>query len=99
MPTFHAHNLNVTLQGAHILHDVCFSLEPGTWTGLIGPNGSGKTTLLRALGGLVDIEGRVELEGRPIREWSPRDMARRVAFVRQSHPLTFDFRVDELVLL
>lgn len=35
------------------LKGVSFSLEPGSFTGLIGANGAGKTTLLKILSGLI----------------------------------------------
>ncbi|WP_433393880.1 ABC transporter ATP-binding protein [Micromonospora sp. KLBMP9576] len=35
------------------IHDLSFTVEPGTVTGFLGPNGAGKTTTLRALTGLV----------------------------------------------
>lgn len=35
------------------LKGVSFTLEPGTFTGLIGANGAGKTTLLKILSGLI----------------------------------------------
>jgi molybdate transport system ATP-binding protein len=35
----------------------------GETVAVLGPNGAGKTTLLRALAGLVEVEGRVELDG------------------------------------
>jgi len=91
--------VGVTLDGTPILRELDFDIPAGEWTGLIGPNGSGKTTLLRAINGLVAYEGSLQLDGREIRYWSPRALARRMAFVRQSTPLSFDFRVDELVML
>ena len=40
-----------------------FSRRAGRRVGVIGPNGAGKTTLLRALAGIVDPGGRVEVGG------------------------------------
>ncbi len=37
--------------------------RPGETMAVIGPNGAGKTTLLRALAGLVDVEGSIEVDG------------------------------------
>ena len=34
------------------LHDVCVSIDSGSFTVLVGPSGSGKTTLLALLGAL-----------------------------------------------
>src|SRR4029450_6115752 len=36
------------------VHNVPFSLEPGSVTGFLGPNGAGKTTTLRLLLGLAE---------------------------------------------
>lgn len=94
-----AHDLGVTLDGQRILHGVSFAVDRGAWIGLLGPNGSGKTTLLRALGGHVPFDGDARLDGRPVQAWSSRERARRLAYVQQAPSLTFDFTVEELVLL
>lgn len=41
-----------------------FSAGPGEVIAVIGPNGAGKTTLLRALAGIEDPGGEVEVDGR-----------------------------------
>lgn len=94
-----AQQLSVRLDDQTILDDLAFDLAPGTWVGLLGPNGSGKTTLLRAISGVLPYEGALRLDDREVTAWSPRALARRLAFVRQSPSLTFDFSVQELVLL
>lgn len=99
MSLIHAFGLRVAIGGTPILEDISFSVEPGTWTGLLGPNGSGKTTLLRAISGLLEFEGSLSLDGRPVATWTRRALAQRLAFVRQSHAIAFDFRVLDLVLL
>lgn len=99
MSLISAHQLCVALDGTPILHDLDFTVEAGTWVGVLGPNGSGKTTLLRTISALLPYDGTLTLAGRPVRAWKPQAMARQVAFMRQSTPLSFDFRVDELVLL
>jgi len=99
MPLLSVDQLSVRLDGHDILSDVDFDLEPGTWVGLIGPNGSGKTTLLRAIGAHVPFRGGIQLDGRPVEAWDAQARARRLAYVRQAQSVTFDFRVEELVLL
>ena len=91
--------LNVALSGKRILRDLSVRIPRGYWVAVIGPNGSGKTTLLRAVGGLIPYEGSIQVDGREVGTWSPRALARRMAFVRQSHALSFDFTVRDLVLL
>ncbi len=94
-----ADQIHVALGGQPILHDLSFEIEAGSWVGLLGPNGSGKTTLLRAISGVVPYTGTLEFDGRSVRTWSPRGLAQRMAFVRQSPTLTFDFSVRQLILL
>lgn len=94
-----ADTLRVALDEQPILRDLSFEIEVGAWVGLLGPNGSGKTTLLRAVSGVLPYDGRLQLDGKEVCTRPPRALARRMAFVRQSSTLTFDFSVEELVLL
>ena len=49
------------------MHDVSFSVEKGSITGMIGPNGAGKTTTFYMVVGLVVADGGdIELDGRSI---------------------------------
>jgi ABC-2 type transport system ATP-binding protein len=52
------------------LDGVSLTVEEGEVFALVGPNGAGKTTLVRALVGTTDATGRVELFGRPPREFA-----------------------------
>ncbi len=45
------------------LNNVDFTIERGRIVGLVGPNGAGKTTALRALLGLTDYEGELDVLG------------------------------------
>lgn len=98
-PLLAADDLSVSLEEKPILQHLTFTVEAGTWVGLIGPNGSGKTTLLRAINGMLPYTGSLRLSGRPVRAWSAQEMARRIAFVRQNAALAFDFTVWELIRL
>lgn len=50
-----ATDLAIKKDGLPILHDLNFTVEPFTITGLIGPSGSGKTTLMRSIIGAQQI--------------------------------------------
>lgn len=91
--------LTVALDGHTILEDVSFDVSAGDWVGILGPNGAGKTTLLRAIGGHLPFEGEIRIDGVPIETMSAGERARAQAFVRQARSLTFDFTVEEFVLL
>ena len=50
-----------------VLHEVSFTLEPGSTCAIVGPSGSGKTTLLGLCAGLDrPTRGSVQLAGREI---------------------------------
>lgn len=82
-----------------ILHDVSFSLEPGTMTGLLGSNGSGKTTLLKSLCGLLPHTGQVTLQGMPLKQLSPRALARRCSLICQRSGISIDISALDVVLM
>ena len=85
---------------APALAGVSASLAPGELVSVVGPNGSGKTTLLRAVLGTAPLaEGRVEVEGKPLGEWRPRELARVLGVVTQREEILFPLTVQETVEL
>jgi iron complex transport system ATP-binding protein len=83
-----------------ILQDLAFSVGAGQFFIIIGPNGSGKTTLLKLLAGLLPVRtGRIEVHQRSIQSYSPRQLARQIAYVPQAVSTEFPFRVDQVVLM
>ncbi len=56
--------LNFEYEGKRVLHDVSFTIAPGSITALVGPNGAGKTTLLRCMTRLeTPLSGRIVIDG------------------------------------
>ena len=66
-PLVSVHDLHVYLGESHVLQGISFDVPDGGVTALLGRNGVGKTTTLRALMGLVERRGTVELAGEDIR--------------------------------
>ncbi len=63
-PAIEFHNVCFSYGDQEVLHRVCFSVEPTSFVGIVGPNGGGKTTLLRlALGLESPQKGRIALFG------------------------------------
>jgi iron complex transport system ATP-binding protein len=54
---------------------------------------------MRALAGLLPAEGRVELQGRPLREISARERARHIAYLPQGHVFHWPMSVAAVVAL
>ena len=78
---------------------VSLTLAAGEIVALIGPNGCGKTTLLKAALGQLPCTGTVAWDGRDVRRWAPRQLARRVAYLPQSPTVEPGRRVDEVLRL
>ena len=54
--------------------EVDVDIRPGEIHAILGENGAGKSTLMRILYGMeVPDSGQIELEGKPIELWSPRE--------------------------
>ena len=83
-----------------VLDGVEVSAGPGQVVGLIGPNGSGKTTLLRTLyAALTPRAGLVTVDGTPVGDLRPRDLARRLSVVAQEGSGELPLTVADTVLL
>lgn len=73
-------------------------VTPGAITAILGPNGSGKSTLLRLLLGVIPpASGSVLHDGRPLADYSRRELALRVGVVPQAEPSPFPLTVREFV--
>jgi iron complex transport system ATP-binding protein len=98
-PMLAAQQLEVTLSGRTVLHDVSLSLPSGQLVALVGPNGAGKTTLLRALAGLVSSTGGIEISGDRLSSLSLRERARRLGYLPQGHLVHWPLPAKDVVAL
>lgn len=62
-PHIEIKDLNVHIDGRHILKNINLALPNNSVTSIIGPSGCGKTTLLKTLNRLVDDTKGVEITG------------------------------------
>lgn len=92
-------NVRVKYGGCAVVSNVDETLAAGEWLCLIGPNGAGKSSLLRAIAGLVESSGEVQLGGHILGTLSSRQLARQVAFVPQEPVLPDDMPVSDYVML
>lgn len=72
-------NLNVWIDGKHLLHDITFDVKAGERIGFIGGSGSGKTLTALAVSGLLpetaQVTGSIRLGDRELLGLSDRDLA------------------------
>ncbi|WP_194438970.1 iron chelate ABC transporter ATP-binding protein VctC [Vibrio fluminensis] len=72
--------------------------EKGKVTSIIGPNGAGKSTLLSMASRLVSKdEGQVFIDCKEIAEWDTKELAKRLAVLRQANSITMRFTVREMI--
>ena len=90
--------LNRRAEGAIAFHDVSFrytmgkmvlkhvnlDIAPGSVVALVGPTGVGKTTLVNLIPRFYDVcEGSIKLDGRDIRDLTPKSLRQQISIVLQ----------------
>jgi iron complex transport system ATP-binding protein len=79
-----------------ILNGLTARAPGGAITAVLGPNGVGKTTLLHILIGFLPFQsGTIDIDGRPLRSLSRREMSRLIALVPQLEQIPFPYTVRE----
>jgi iron complex transport system ATP-binding protein len=72
----------------------------GEFLGIIGPNGAGKTTLLKVMTGVKrPLAGEILLDGKSLKDFSRKEIARIMAVVPQSSFIPPLFTVEDVVLM
>src|SRR5687768_15160456 len=84
-PLLQARDVTFAYGNVSVLRGVGLTLGAGEVVTLLGPNGSGKSTLIRALlGQLHAPQCQITWDGRDLRDWRRRDLARVVAYLPQA---------------
>jgi ATP-binding cassette subfamily B protein len=84
--------------GSEVLHNITFNLKKGKTYAFVGPTGGGKTTTASLISRLYDpSKGKVLLDGRDIRSYSPEERVKRIGFILQD-PFLFSGTIRENIL-
>ncbi|AHF65800.1 Fe(3+) dicitrate ABC transporter ATP-binding protein FecE [Pseudomonas cichorii] len=98
MSILQAQQLDIGYGDTRIVQALSFSPPPGKVTALIGPNGCGKSTLLKAFARILTPQsGTLSLDGQAYAQLSPRELARKIAFLPQVLPIPEGVSVRQLV--
>ncbi|ALA41238.1 MULTISPECIES: ABC transporter ATP-binding protein [Paenibacillus] len=82
----------------HALKNISWSVDEGTWWGIIGPNGSGKSTLLHLLSGVDQpTSGNVHIYGKKVGSYSRKELSRLIAVLQQEGLPPVGYTVREVV--
>lgn len=93
-------NLSFAYDTHVVLNNVSFIAEENQFLSVLGPNGVGKTTLFRCILGLLKgYTGSITVDGQNMRNISAREMAKRIAYIPQSHYPSFNYTVFDMVLM
>lgn len=100
MTLFTLSGVTCDVPGRRLIEALDLTIRPGAVTALIGRNGSGKSTLLKLISGQTRPSGgRITYAGRDLAAWSPRELARDLAYLPQVTPPAEGMLVEELVAL
>jgi iron complex transport system ATP-binding protein len=91
--------LTVQRDRIRALDGIALQFAPREFVALAGLNGAGKSTLLETVAGVIGYSGSCAVEGRQVRDWRPRDLARRVSFLPQMVASRLPFSVEQIVLM
>ena len=87
-------------RGPALLQDLDLAVRDGETLVLLGRSGSGKTTTLKLVNRLVEAtSGTVLVEGRPVPDWDPIQLRRRIGYAIQEAGLFPHFSVERNIAL
>lgn len=82
-------------KGVEVLHNINFSIEPGTMTALVGASGVGKTTVTNLIPRLYEVSsGSITIDGNDIRHISLNSLRNQIGIVMQE-PYLFNDTIEE----
>ena len=83
-----------------LLSNVSLRIPDGSIVTILGKNGAGKTTLLNCILGFIEnYTGTISFYGKKQSEFSRKELAQVVGLVPQLSQVSFDYTVEEFVLM
>jgi iron complex transport system ATP-binding protein len=93
-------NVGFEVRNKRLLQDISFNVAPGQFWAIIGANGAGKSTLIKILASELRLtSGSVFFQGKNLRDYKLKQLARMRAVLSQQNSITLGFTVQEIVLM
>ena len=81
-----------------VVDKVSLNIEKGKITSFIGPNGAGKSTLLSMISRIMKKdEGQVIIDGKELEKWDTKELAKKIAILKQSNNINVRLTIKEIV--
>ncbi len=93
-------DMSFSYASAKVLEGIGLDIRGPQFVSILGPNGVGKSTLIHCINKILDpTKGKVFLDGKSVKEYTLRDMAREVGYVPYQSSDTFPLSVVDTILL
>lgn len=84
----------------NVLNDITINVKKNKFVGIVGPNGSGKSTFLKCVYRVLEPNtGVIKLDDIDINKMKTSDSAKKMSVVAQHNNHSFDFIVEDMVLM
>lgn len=82
------------------LKNINLSLKKGEIFSILGANGAGKSTLFRLImGALKPLRGEINLKNKALKEYSMKELAKEIAYVKQYNENSYEYSVKEFLVM
>lgn len=92
-------NVSAGYNGIDVIKNISLSVKEGENLCILGPNGCGKTTLIKAIAGLIESKGNIEIDGKDISNMNRAEIGKNIAVMSQISSVYFSYTIYETVLL
>ncbi|MDO4487511.1 MAG: ABC transporter ATP-binding protein [Eubacteriales bacterium] len=83
-----------------VLRNINFKASYGEFVSILGRNGIGKSTLFKCILGIIkNYKGDILIDGKNMRCLSAKTLAKKIAYIPQSHYPSFNYSVLDMVLM
>ncbi|MBO4569148.1 MAG: ABC transporter ATP-binding protein, partial [Candidatus Methanomethylophilaceae archaeon] len=100
MPSIDVRSMSFGYGKEPVLRDINVCIEGAGLTCIIGPNGVGKSTLVKCMNGLLKpTSGEVLVDGRPVKDYTVKEISRLIGYVPASAQPSFPMSVVDSILI